>query len=388
MATAICSNCNAENPQGNRFCDTCGAKMPRVEEGAASASKPVAKLKASSTTARAGGEQAAEASLSLAPGGLSFDKDLLWLFLIIGFGAFLRLWELGLKPLHHDESIHAWYAYKLYKGEAYRYDPAYHGPFRYHFNALMFFIFGASDFTTRLLPAAFGIFITAFLWQWKSLLGRRGALFTAALVAISPTWVYVSRFIRDDIFMATGSLAICWGLFKYFETLQKKYIYWAVAGLTLAFTSHEGTWIIMGVFGSFLFIRWLWEKFGNPVEEENHLSGLLASLALLKNGSALAQLVAAIFAPVTLLLGAFGIIQLRESRKTWTVMLCIFFIPFTLLFSSLFTNMDGWFMGAFDSIAYWLGEQKTGRADRPWQFYIYMLSFYELAIAVFAIIGG
>lgn len=29
----ICSNCNADNPKTNRFCDTCGAKLPKMEEG-------------------------------------------------------------------------------------------------------------------------------------------------------------------------------------------------------------------------------------------------------------------------------------------------------------------------------------------------------------------
>ncbi|MES2200955.1 MAG: flippase activity-associated protein Agl23, partial [candidate division FCPU426 bacterium] len=381
-----CANCSAENPDTNRFCDSCGQKLVvKPKEKAAVKAAIVSPARA----VRGKEASASPSTLEMAaPGSLGLDKDMLWLFLIIGFGTFLRLWELGLKPLHHDESIHAWNAFQLFKGGSYRYDPGYHGPFRYHFNALMFFVFGVSDFTTRILPVAFGVFVMFFLWQWRGLLGKRGALITIALVAISPTWVYVSRFIRDDIFMAAGSLGICWGLFKYFETLKNKYLYWAVAGLTLSFTSHEGTWILIGVFGSFLMVRWLWEKFGNPVEEENHLSGLFASLALLKSGGPFKQFVAAVFAPITLLLGVFKLVELNQSRRTWTVMLCIFFIPFTLLYSTFFTNMDGWFMGAFDSIAYWLGEQKTGRADRPWQFYIYMLAYYELAIVAFALLGG
>jgi uncharacterized protein (TIGR03663 family) len=388
----ICTNCSAENPRANRFCDTCGAKLPKEEATAPTAQvqparKPEAKI---SRKARGEGEGELEAAYSDGASAASFsmDRNLLWLFLIIGVGAFLRLWELGLKPLHHDESIHAYYAFNLFKGEPYIYDPAYHGPFRYHFTALMFFIFGASDFTTRILPAGFGIFLIAFMWQWRSLLGNRGAMFTAALMAISPTWVYVSRFIRDDIFMASGSLLILWGLFKWFESRANRYLYWAVAGLALAFTSHEGTWIVMGIFGSFLMVRWLWETFANPVKEENQLSELFDSLKLLKSGSGSAQFLAAIFAPLTLLAGALGFADLRESRRTWLAILAIFFIPFTLLYSTFFTNMDGWFMGAFDSIAYWLGEQKVGRADQPWQFYIYTLSLYEMAIVIFSIIGG
>jgi uncharacterized protein (TIGR03663 family) len=403
----ICTNCNAENPKTNRFCDTCGAKLPKYEEAAASSSKRTEAAKAAPAASKRAASPRVDvdaepiAALATGDGGLisGLDSHLLWLLLIIGFGAFLRLWELGLKPLHHDESIHAWYAYKLFKGDAYKYDPAYHGPFRYHITALMYFIFGDSDFTTRIFPAFTGIFLIAFTWQWRNLIGKKGALFTAALIAVSPTFTYVSRFIRDDIFMAAGSMGMVWGLFQWFEKRQNKYIYWMVAGLCLSFTSHEGTWIFMGIFGTFLFFRWLWESAANPVEEEKELSALFSQLRLIDSRMEWApswlasciQALVCIFPPFTVLtlaLGGLGFIKLRSSWKTWAVMLTIFFVPFTLLYSTFFTNMDGWFQGAFDSIAYWLGEQKVGRADQPWQFYIYMLGLYELAIVVFAIIGG
>ena len=392
----ICTNCNADNPRSNRFCDSCGAKLPKAEESSAAAPKPAAAKAVATKKASSRGDSDFEPSPSLtAPdgGGIAagLDKNMVWLLVIVGLGAFLRLWQLGLKPLHHDESIHAWYAFKLFKGEPYRYDPAYHGPFRYHITALMYFIFGDSDFTTRIFPAIVGIFMIGFIWQWRSLIGARGALATAALIAVSPTFTYVSRFIRDDIFMALGSMGMVWGLFKWFERRENKFLYWMVAGLALAFTSHEGTWIFMGIFGTFLFFRWLWERTANPVEDEKELSALFSQLRLLEGAPNWLNVLVGVFPPFTmlaLLLGALGFVKLRASWKTWTTMLCIFFIPFTLLYTTFFTNMDGWFIGAFDSIAYWLGEQKTGRADQPWQFYIYMLALYELAIVAFAVVGG
>ena len=97
-----------------------------------------------------GGPRTARRSTLAAPSGggggwldteFFLDKEIFLYGAVILLGAFLRLWALGDKPLHHDESIHAWYSFKLFTdgGGAYRYDPAYHGPFLYHANALMYF---------------------------------------------------------------------------------------------------------------------------------------------------------------------------------------------------------------------------------------------------------
>ncbi|HTB34617.1 MAG TPA: flippase activity-associated protein Agl23, partial [bacterium] len=400
MAGIACPQCGAENPKTNRFCDTCGAKM--AASAVADDGKPGKAKAAAAPAAKRRVEEEAEPALLRANGQvLGLDVHVLWMTVVVLFGAFLRLWQLGAKPLHHDESIHAFYAWQLFKGDLYKYDPAYHGPFRYHMNALMFFLFGDSDFTTRLLPAILGITTLAFLWQWRGLLGRKGAIFAAAMVAISPTWCYTARFIRDDATMALGSLLMVWGVFRYFETHSPKHFFWAVVGLMIGFTSHEGTWIIMGIFGSFLAIRWLWERFEKVDGDFLDVTTLVSHLAppLKAPGADVAGGVAAVvvlafglgskawagmgFGGVLLgLVISYAVTALsarllfftdERGRFLWRGAYAICFIPFSLLFSTGFTNMDGWFTGAFDSIAYWLGEQKTGRADQPWQFYLYML---------------
>lgn len=415
----ICANCGSDNPKANRFCDTCGVKLAQPAAEAA----PAAPAKAAKV--RRGAEEAAPAAvlgpetfLAGGQGGLGafFRQPVVWMAVIVVFGAFLRLWDLGSKPLHHDESIHAWYAYKLFKGDSYRYDPAYHGPFRYHLNALMFFVFGVSDYSTRILPAVIGIAGLVFLWQWRGLLGTQGALFAAAMMAISPSWVYNARFIRDDINMTVGFMLLVWGLFRHFETRDPKPLYWGAAGLMMAFTSHEGTWILLGILVSFLGIRLAWEHIEQCPPEHADLRHLAARL-MPSLKAPQADLAALVFAVGVLVAGfasgawraiglgggllgfaiAFAAAAVlgrlvfftgEEGRRIWRGCLAIFFVPFTLLYSTFFTNMDGWFMGAFDSIAYWLGEQKTGRADQPWQFYFYMLMLYELAICAFALFGG
>ncbi|HTB21318.1 MAG TPA: flippase activity-associated protein Agl23 [bacterium] len=422
MPGIACPQCGAENPKANRFCDTCGVKLASAAEEPKAAAKEAKGPGRAAAVAAAPRKRAEEDApfkplLAQASGGAllgGIDANKLWWFLIVAFGAFLRLWALGAKPLHHDESIHAWYAYKLFQGEGYLYDPAYHGPFRYHMTALMFFLFGDSDFTARILPAGVGIFGLIFLWRWRGMLGEKGALFAAAMMAISPTWTYDARFLRDDITMAVGCLVVVWGLFNYFETRLPRYLFWAVGGFVASYTSHEGTWIFMGIMGSYLGIRWMWERSEAVEPEYADVTGLVSALMpqwyapradAAGGAAALLVLVLGLASkawtgPGVIICGllvAYAVTALaarllffgsKESRWLWRGLLAVFFIPFSILYSTGFTNLDGWFKGAFDSIAYWLGEQKTGRADQPWQFYLYLLGLYELAICFFAAFGG
>src|SRR5512135_1828463 len=90
---------------------------------------------------------------------------LTWLpfFLVILLGAVLRFWGLGDKPLHHDESLHAYFSLLLMRfnmeqwsgcfngtlsAYCYHYDPLTHGPFQFHAIAFVYKIsqwLGASD---------------------------------------------------------------------------------------------------------------------------------------------------------------------------------------------------------------------------------------------------
>ncbi|MEX0786450.1 MAG: hypothetical protein WD939_07435, partial [Dehalococcoidia bacterium] len=52
---------------------------------------------------------------------------------IIGLAAGLRLWGLGDRAVHHDESIHVKFAWDITQqgADIYKHDPVYHGPFQY-----------------------------------------------------------------------------------------------------------------------------------------------------------------------------------------------------------------------------------------------------------------
>ena len=69
---------------------------------------------------------------------------------IVAAAFLLRIHRLGERAIHHDESLHALYSWYLYSGRGYIHDPMMHGPWQFHMGALMYFLFGDSDFTARL----------------------------------------------------------------------------------------------------------------------------------------------------------------------------------------------------------------------------------------------
>ena len=73
-----------------------------------------------------------------------------------------RFYDLGTRVMSHDESLHTLYSWNLYAGKGYQHDPLMHGPFLFHINALMYFLFGDNDFTARISTALFGAILSPY----------------------------------------------------------------------------------------------------------------------------------------------------------------------------------------------------------------------------------
>src|SRR5438105_13363429 len=112
-------------------------------------------------------------------------EGLLWLGIIL-FTIATRFWDLGSRAYNHDESLHTLYSWYLYQGRGYKHDPMMHGPFQFHINALIYFLFGDPDYTGRLLPAIFGVIAVTVPIFLRKYMGRVGALLMAASIAIAP----------------------------------------------------------------------------------------------------------------------------------------------------------------------------------------------------------
>ncbi|MCX8036287.1 MAG: TIGR03663 family protein [Candidatus Sumerlaeia bacterium] len=131
--------------------------------------------------------------------GKAYRINRLWLWALAALVVLTRFWALGAKPLHHDESLFAVYSFYLRMSGDYNFDPILHGPFLENIEALLFWVLGDSDVVARLWSALAGTLLAAAVWQLRGRIGERAAAMAVALLAVSPTLMYYSRFNRNDV---------------------------------------------------------------------------------------------------------------------------------------------------------------------------------------------
>ena len=166
--------------------------------------------------------------------------------------AVMRLWDLGSRAMHHDESLHAFYSWQLYNGSGFQHIPMMHGPFQFEANAAIFFVFGDSDFTSRLLYALAGTILVGLPFLLRNRLGRLGALLVAGMLAFSPALLYFSRFARNDILMAVWTLGLVISMWRYMDEGKNRYLYLSAAILALLFATKETAYILTAILGLYL----------------------------------------------------------------------------------------------------------------------------------------
>src|SRR5436305_8302956 len=187
---------------------------------------------------------------------IPIDPEYLPFLGLMFLGLVLRFWDLGDKAFHHDESLHAFYSFRLFDGEGYAHDPMMHGPLLFELNALAYLLFGASDFTARLVPALFGVAVIGMPFLLRHELGRAGAIAASLLFVISPAFLYFSRFIRHDIYVDAFTLLLVIGVFRYLATGNRSWFYTACVSAALLFATKEDFYI--SGFMPFAFLAGAW----------------------------------------------------------------------------------------------------------------------------------
>ncbi len=354
---------------------------------------------------------------------LAFSRWEIAAYVVLVLGAAgLRFWDLGLRPIHYDESIHGMYSWHLARGDGYQHDPLLHGPFKVLGTSFFYILFGVSDYTTRILPALFGSLVVAIPMLYRRYLGRWGSLAVALMLAFSPALLYFSRFNRDDIFAVGWDLLLVWCLWRYMEQPQRRYLFLAAAVLGLSFASMESTFISLVIFGLFLLVISA-RSLGRALRHKLDFSRLpppgvflllLLTLALPQGAAALAWLqgrLGVVLANIDSTKGLEGIplgtglwvaigfvafllaisiaIGLRWNWRRWLICASIFYAIYVVFFTTFFTNLLGFASGTWRSFGYWfIVQQPKHRMDQPWFYYMMEMSIYEFLPLILAAIGG
>jgi predicted membrane-bound mannosyltransferase/DNA-binding beta-propeller fold protein YncE len=206
-----------------------------------------------------------------------------------------RFYDLGARVMSHDESLHTYFSWLLYRGQGYQHTPMMHGPWQFHWIALSYFLFGASDFTARIPAALFSIATVWMVWYWRRYLGRTGALITALLMVISPFMLFYGRYVREDIYTGLSGLLMLYAILRYLESGASKYLYILTIALLIHFTDKETSFIYALQAFVFLAAYFIIRITKKPWEENQKLFrtfiiALVAASVLLAAGGALVMI--------------------------------------------------------------------------------------------------
>jgi uncharacterized protein (TIGR03663 family) len=172
--------------------------------------------------------------------------------------AFLRLYDLTLVPLHHDEGVNGNFLVTLVRSGDYLYNPTnYHGPTLYYFAAIIPWLArffggpafrdaqGLTTFNIRLVTVLFGLGTVWLVLLLRRRIGSIGALSAAGMLAISPGAVYLSRYFIHETLFVFFALGVVVAALKYYDTAQGSYLVLAAVSAALM-TATKETWIING----------------------------------------------------------------------------------------------------------------------------------------------
>ncbi|HLE63783.1 MAG TPA: flippase activity-associated protein Agl23 [Pyrinomonadaceae bacterium] len=298
---------------------------------------------------------------------------------ILVVAVFLRLYHLQLVPLHHDEGVNGNFLVRLVREGFYHYDPAnYHGPTLYYFSAIIPWIlrilfgpaaastYGLNTITIRLIPALFGVATIYLVLLLRRQLGSMATLSAAALLAISPGAVYLSRYFIHETLFGFFTVGLVVAGLNYFKDGSPIYLLLASISAALLFATKETAIISVGV----LFIA----------------SGLTVYYRRLRqrpqsSRSARQELQQAF---VAFLRRAGG----TRSLALWGASAILVFVAVTVLFySSFFTNFPQGIYDAFKTFQFW---RKTGSEAHVHSYYTYLkwLLNQESPLLFFASLGA
>jgi uncharacterized protein (TIGR03663 family) len=321
---------------------------------------------------------------------------------LLAVATIMRFWDLGSRMLHHDESLHAVYSYYLYIGKGYIHDPMMHGPFLFELNALVYFLLGATDATARVAPALIGTILVGLPYLMRDRLGRTGAIAAAALLTISPTILYYSRFIRHDIYQIFFMTLLVVGAFRYLAEKKNRWLYLAVVATSLGFADKEDTYFLMAIVLGFMLLVSQRDvvdviiRGQAPASRATDVLILLGTLILpmfaaapyfFVIGKAETTIDVVFAASFAVLFAAGMFVGLRWNRQVWTTSAIVYWSIFIVLYTTFFSNPNGLVSGIFGSLRYWIDQQGVARGSQPWFYYLVLLPMYEFLV-VGVSVGG
>ncbi len=338
-------------------------------------------------------------------------------FIIIGLC--LRWWGLELRPLHHDESIHVMfgrYFFDFPNDNFYKYNPEYHGPLLYNALRFVYDTFGDFEWSARALMCVMGSIMLFLPWALRRFFSPGIVIALTAALSLSPTMIYWSKFVREDMFVIFGMSMMVYGVFLARPSTKSL---WVLLGIVFQYASKENSYVTMALFWGYFVIEYLARLFLTKRRELVPCSlfaplpfafVILFHLGMKMEGTAY-HVVNFEFMHLGALMGA-ALVAADVMRSGWSQdrdqsLICRLFghiatyrLPFIAafviaafffyyLFSAGFRYPEGVIDGLYrKGITYWMEKHAIERIKGPFLFHFYQLSWYEFGFMLMVFTQG
>ena len=228
-----------------------------------------------------------------------------------------------------------------------------------------------------LLGAA--LMIASFLWRVRDALGL-AATVVATICAVAA----VSVVVAGPVHLLMPDAAVG----AYLDCAAGGAL--LLMGAAMAYLTPDvlGGWRrITLLLGPAILLTWLWlAAFGGGLTLAAELLPAAAPASELAAGNVAVNYLV----PVLTLLLLFTVgaaVGIAWGGGVWLLCAAVFYVVWTTLYTTFFTNWPGVFTGAWQSLGYWLAQQEVARGNQPWYYYGVGLTVYELLALVFGLIA-
>lgn len=284
----------------------------------------------------------------------------------------VRMIDLGDRPFHHDESQDAYFSWSFHNDfSSYEYNPLLHGPVRFYLTGLLYQLTEATNFTARLMPALMGVLAVGLPYLLRHQLGRVAAYAAGVALAIGPTYLYFSRFAREDIYLAAITLAMIVAAFRFLRRPHAVTLCLFAALIAVAFAIKESGLVLAGIAGLYFIAAIV-------------VQGVLAR----RRGGAFGD-------------GEVAAALLKVRWTGWVYALATLVFVYTLLFTQFFTNFSCTTTESLShpvrdtscvnavvyGLQYWTDQQEVARGgDSAW-LYASIIFGEEWPVLLLALVG-
>jgi uncharacterized protein (TIGR03663 family) len=275
---------------------------------------------------------------------------------ILSGAAVLRLVDLTLKPLHHDEGVNGLFLTTLFRGGPYVYNPSnFHGPTLYYFawitttvNSFFYGKDGLSTFAIRLTTVLFGVGVVWLLLCLRRELGTFGVLSAAVLAAVSPGMVFFSRYFIHEVLFIFFTLGVVIAVLRFRRTREPHYLMLAATSAALLGATKE-TWVITVVIWLIaLPCTWVWLFLRKKAVKDDPVPQ-----------------------PLTLREASAGMGAAASNGRAWhpwqlySLATLLFATVWVLFYSSFFTNFPQGVIDSVRTFGYWFQTSHSAHEYGP-----------------------